>query len=39
MREVEHWACETAKYIKASAGGALKRRFKAPAPRMGFLFD
>lgn len=28
MREVEHWACEFFKYMKASRGGSLKRRYK-----------
>jgi len=28
MREVEHWACEYAKYYNASAGIRLKRRFE-----------
>lgn len=31
MREVEHWACEVAKYLKAAQGQRLKRRFKAPS--------
>lgn len=39
MREVEHWLCETAKYIKASQGHSLKRRFRAaPTARQGTLF-
>ncbi len=30
MREVEHWACETAKYVKAKYGRRLKRRYQQP---------
>lgn len=28
MREVEHWACEAAKAVKAQSGGRLKRRYR-----------
>lgn len=28
MREVEHWCCETAKYVQGRAGIRLKRRYK-----------
>jgi hypothetical protein len=31
MREVEHWLCETSKYVTAQSGARLKRRYR-PAP-------
>jgi hypothetical protein len=38
MREVEHWSCEVAKYVKAQAGAPLKRRYRRPVAQGSFVF-